>query len=82
MADVSLTPLAGLNAEDASDPEAHGDGSGFSGEIIEAEDDNVDTAPPLRPPRTGILRMSSEVGLRNSEGRRCRGGLNVRFCLT
>lgn len=81
VADVSLTTLAGLKADEASDPEAHGDGSGFSGDIIDAEDDKVDTAPELRPPKTGILRISKEVGLRNSEGRRCRGGLDVSFCI-
>jgi hypothetical protein len=74
-AEVSLTTLAGLNADEASVPEAHGDGSGFSGEIIDAEEERVDTAPEFRPPITGILRISSEEGFRNSDGRRCRGGL-------
>jgi len=80
VADVSLTTLAGLKADDASEePEAHGEGSGFSGEIIDAEEDRVETAPAFRPLKTGILRISKEEGLRNSEGRRCRGGLYVSF---
>lgn len=78
VADVSLTRLAGLKADDASEePEAHGDGSGFSGDIMDAEDDKVETAPVFRPPKTGILRISNEEGFRNSDGRRCRGGLYV-----
>jgi hypothetical protein len=80
VADVSLTTLAGLKADDASEEaEAHGEGSGLSGEIMDAEDDRVETAPVFRPPKTGILRISNEDGLRNSEGRRCRGGLYVSF---
>ena len=68
--DVSLAILAGLKADEASEPEAHGEGSGFRGDIIDAEEDNVETAPALRPPSAGIFRVSNEEGLRNSEGRR------------
>jgi len=64
--DVSLAILAGLKADEASEPE----GSGLRGEIIDAEEDNVETAPAFRPPSTGIFRVSNEEGLRNSEGRR------------
>jgi hypothetical protein len=68
--EVSLTTLAGLKADDASEPEAQGDGSGFRGDIIDADDDKVEIAPDARPPSTGIFRVSKEEGLRNSEGRR------------
>jgi hypothetical protein len=75
--ELSVATLAGLKADEASDPDAQGEGSGLSGEIIDADDDSVGTAEPLRPPITGILRASSDEGLRNSDGRRWRGGLYV-----
>lgn len=69
--------LGALNAEE-SDSAAQGDGKGFRGEIIEAEVDKDGIWAALievrGPPTIGILRESPE-GLRNSLGRRCRGGL-------
>lgn len=65
--------LGGLNG-DESEAEVHGEGKGFSGETMEAEDDSDATAELRLPPAKGIFLPSNEE-LRNSEGRRCRGGL-------
>jgi hypothetical protein len=77
VAELSLATLAGLNADEPSEPDAQGDGRGLSGEIMDADEDSVETTPLFRPPMTGILRVSSEDGLRNSDGRRWRGGLGI-----
>ena len=73
VAEVSLA--AGLNADEESELVVHGDGSGLRGEIIDAEDDRLGMALVLRPPTSGIFRMSRDVGLRNSDGLLCLGGL-------
>lgn len=73
VAEVSLA--AGLKADDESEPDVHGDGKGLSGEIMDAEDERVGIVFEFLPPTSGILRVSSDDGLRNSDGRRCLGGL-------
>lgn len=48
---------------------------------MEADVERDATEPPpseFRPaPIIGILRVSKEEGFKNSEGRRCRGGLQI-----
>lgn len=73
VAEVSLA--AGLNADEESEAVVHGDGSGLRGDIMDAEEDRFGMAPVLRPPTSGILRISRDDGLRNSDGRLCLGGL-------
>jgi hypothetical protein len=76
VAETSLA--AGLNADEESELVVHGDGKGLSGDIIDMDAeacDIVGMAPVLRPPTMGILRVSRDPGLRNSDGRRCLGGL-------
>jgi hypothetical protein len=69
--------LGALNAED-SEAEVHGDGSGFRGDIMDADVDKLGTVlvpKDGRPlPTIGIFRLSN-AGLRNSDGRRCLGEL-------
>jgi len=71
--------LGGLNG-DESESAVHGEGSGFRGEIMDADVDREGTCVPLSeargPPMIGILR-ESPLGLRNSLGLRCLGGLYV-----
>jgi hypothetical protein len=57
----------------------HGEGSGFNGDTIDAEEDNVGRADVTRRPVVGegggSLRKSIDVGRRNSDVRRWRGAL-------
>ena len=76
---MSLGRLFGeLRRFERSEKEVHGEGRGFRGEIIEADvvSEGTATAKEFRgPPTIGTLRVSAGKGLRNSDGRLCRGGL-------
>jgi hypothetical protein len=67
--------VGGLIGDPSEDDDDHGEGSGLRGEIIEADVDKLATAPERAPPMIGIFRPSAKEGLRNSDGRRCLGGL-------
>jgi len=71
--------LGGLKGEE-SESAVHGEGRGFKGEIIDAEVEREGMWVLFKvargPPIIGILR-ESPLGLRNSLGRRCLGGLCV-----
>jgi hypothetical protein len=77
--DISVVMLdEGLKS--ASEGVVHGEGRVLSGEIIEAEVESEATGPKpyalrLPPGYTMGRRDSNEEGCKNSEGRRCRGGL-------